>query len=262
MIPTKDINQSIPITPEEIIEQTHQAYEIGITIVHLHARLNNEQPTYERAVYQKIIEGVRKHCKDLIICVSTSGRTCPDFDKRSEVLELYPDMASLTLSSLNFSQSASLNQPDVILALIDKMLKFGVTPELECFDLGMVNYGNYLLKKKSMAQPCYWNLIFGNIFGAQPTFSQLGAMLSEIPDNHYISMGGIGSYQLQTNALAIAYGLGVRVGLEDNIWFDSARTKQATNISLLKRVHQLMEIHQRELMPGQELGFYNKYRET
>jgi len=258
MIPTKSMNNNVPISPSEIIEQTHEANEIGITIVHLHARLDNEKPTYKSSIYQEIIEGVRKYCPDLIVCASLSGRDFPEFEKRSEVIELYPDMGSLTLSSLNFPKTASVNAPNMVNALLDKMIKYGVHPELECFDLGMINYGKYLLRKKNIDTPSYWNLIFGNIAGFQPTFSQIGTAINEVPNGHYIGLGGIGSLQLQTNSTAIAYGLGVRVGLEDNIWFDDSRTQLASNISLIKRIHHLMEIQQKQLMPSQELNFYNK----
>lgn len=258
MIPTKSMNPNVPISPAEIIEQTHEAYEIGITIVHLHARLENEIPTYKSSIYQKIIEGVRQYCPELIICASTSGRNFPEFEKRSEVIELMPDMCSLTLSSLNFPKTASVNSPDMVSDLLDKMLDFGVYPELECFDLGMINYGKYLLRKKNIDTASYWNLIFGNIAGFQPSFSQIGTAINEVPSGHYIALGGIGSLQLQTNSLAIAYGLGVRVGLEDNIWYDDLRKQKASNISLIKRIHHLMEIHEKELMPSRELNFYNK----
>lgn len=258
MIPTKAVNNNVPIAPSEIIEQTHEAYELGITIAHLHARLEDEQPTYKKSVYAKIVEGVRKHCKDLIICCSTSGRNFPDFERRSEVIELGPDMCSLTLSSLNFQKTASVNSPDIIEGLLDKMIAYGVNPELECFDLGMINYGKYLLKKKGITSPSYWNLIFGNIAGLQPTLDQMGAAINAIPEQHYIGLGGLGKYQLMTNVIAIANGLGVRVGLEDNNWMDDKKTIKATNINLLKRVHELMVINQKQLMNSSELGLYNK----
>ncbi|NNF19317.1 MAG: 3-keto-5-aminohexanoate cleavage protein [Flavobacteriaceae bacterium] len=261
MIPTKSVNKNIPVSPAEIIEQTHEAYELGITIAHLHARLEDEQPTYKKSVYAKIVEGVRKHCPELIVCCSTSGRNFPLLEHRSEVIELRPDMCSLTLSSLNFVKTASVNAPEVIMGLLDKMLAYGVNPEFECFDLGMINYGKYLLKKKQIDSPAYWNLIFGNIAGFQPSFSQIGTAITEVPSGHYIALGGIGQYQLQVNSMAIASGLGVRVGLEDNNWYDDKKTVKATNISLLRRVHQLMEINQKQLMPSRELGLYNKKNE-
>ena len=104
MVPLKNHTPHVPISPMEIIEQTHEAYEIGITIAHLHAREEDGTPTYKKSIYQEIFEGVRKYCPDLIICGSSSGRNFPEFEKRSEVIELRPDMCSLTLSSLNFAK--------------------------------------------------------------------------------------------------------------------------------------------------------------
>ena len=213
MVPTKDITPHVPVSPQEIIEQTHQAYEVGITIVHLHARELDGTPTYKSSVFREIFEGVRKHCPDLVICGTTSGRNWPEFEKRSEVIELKPDMCSLTLSSLNFAKQASINSPDIIVRLAEKMKDFGVVPELECFDLGMINYGLYLINKKIVEGPFYWNLLFGNIAGFQANYSQIGTAVGEIPKDHFIALAGLRNDQLKVNASAIAMGYGARVGI-------------------------------------------------
>jgi len=260
MVPTKKMTNFVPISTEEIIEQTHEAYEIGITIAHLHARLDNGIPTYKKSHFQKIFEGVSKYCPDLVICASTSGRDFPEFKKRSEVIELRPDMCSLTLSSLNFQNQASINEPEIIKRLAEKMKEYGVTPELECFDLGMINYGKFLIKKNILSGPIYWNLLFGNIAGFQANFNHLGVALSEVDQKEYVALAGLGSYQLPINAAAIALGYGVRVGLEDNIWWDSNKTRKCSNIELIKRIHSLIEINQKEYFKPKnfgKLGFYN-----
>ena len=261
MVPTKKETPHVPVSPNEIIEQTHQAFEIGITITHLHARDDDGQPTYKKSVYQEIFEGVRKHCPGLIICGSSSGRNFPEFEKRSEVIELKPDMCSLTLSSLNFANQASINSPDMIVRLATKMKEYGVVPEFEVFDFGMINYGLYLLQKEIHTGPVYWNLLFGNIAGFQGTWSQMGMAIHEIPSDHFMAFAGLGASQLSVNASAIAMGYGVRVGVEDNIYWDEKRTRLATNTELLLRVHHLMEVHEKTLFTSAELGglgFYNK----
>lgn len=263
MVPTKKETPHVPVSPNEIIEQTHQAYEIGITIAHLHARAEDEQPTYKKSVYQQIFEGVKKHCPGLIICGSTSGRNFPEFEKRSEVIELQPDMCSLTLSSLNFANQASTNPPDMIVRLATKMKEYGVVPEFEIFDFGMINYGLYLIQKGIHQGPYYWNLLFGNIAGFQGTYAQMGMAINEIPKDHFIAFAGLGASQLKVNASAIAMGYGVRVGVEDNIWWDAKRTRLCTNNELLQRVHHLMDIHEKTLFPSGELGalgFYNRLK--
>jgi 3-keto-5-aminohexanoate cleavage enzyme len=261
MIPTKEMTPHVPISPTEIIEQTHEAFELGITIVHLHARNEDGAPTFKRSVYQTIFEGVRQHCPDLIVCGSSSGRNWPEFEKRSEVIELRPDMCSLTLSSLNFMGGASVNSPETIVRLAEKMNAYGVVPELECFDLGMIQYGKYLIKKGILHGPFYWNLLFGNIAGFQPDLLHMATALSMIPEDHYASLAGLGLAQLPVNTTAIAMGYGVRIGIEDNIWWDSDKTKLASNTDLLVRLHHIMELQGKSLMKSAEfkaLGFVNK----
>lgn len=232
-------NSFAPLLPNEIIEVVHEANEVGISIVHLHARdeqtLNN---TYKKEIYQKIIEGIKKYCPDLLICVSLTGRNFSELEKRTEVLQLYPDMGSLTMSSLNFPSGASINQPEIILKLIEEMDRYGVQPEIECFDSGMLNYTNYLISKNKLNPPYHINVILGNIYNAQCDFGTLSTIKSNLPENSFTCLGGIGSQQLKS----ITYGLidfdGIRIGLEDNLYY---KGKEKTyNIDLLKRAHRIM----------------------
>jgi uncharacterized protein (DUF849 family) len=172
-------------------------------------------------------------------------------------------MCSLTLSSLNFTGQASVNSPEMVGKLAEKMKKFGVIPELECFGLGMINYGKYLIKKQILEGPFYWNLLYGNIAGMQADLNHVSASLNDIPDSHFISLGGLGGNQLKINSLAIALGYGVRVGLEDNLWWDAKRKKLCKNIDLVKRIHRLIEINDKTFFEPKklgQLGFYNKKR--
>lgn len=261
MIPTKEMTPHVPVTPSEIIEQVHEANEIGITLVHLHARDENGIPTYKKSIYQEIIEGVRKYCPELVLCVSLSGRNFNEFEKRSEVIELRPDMGSLTLSSLNFVKQASVNSPDMIKRLVTKMNSYGVKPELEAFDLGMINYAKYLISKGLIKPPYYFNLLFGNIAGAQADLSHLGLSINELPPNSYWALAGLGSTQFSVNVCAIVSGGGVRVGLEDNIFHDSKKEVKATNTELLRRIHIVAEMAERNIMKSKDfgnLGFYNR----
>ena len=120
--------------------------------------------------------------------------------------------------------------------LAGKMLDRGIKPELEAFDLGMIDYSKYLINKGLLKPPYYFNLILGNIACAQADMLHLGLMISELPKNSVWSVGGVGDSQIHMNALAIVADGGVRVGLEDNIWYDWERTKLASNRELLERV--------------------------
>ncbi|MCB1278755.1 3-keto-5-aminohexanoate cleavage protein [Prosthecobacter sp.] len=263
MIPVKEMTPHVPVSPTEIIEDVHAAWEAGVTLAHLHARHPDGRPAYERRIYAQIFEGVRRHCPDLVICASLSGRTFPAFEQRSEVLELEPDMASLTLGSMNFAQEPSMNSPDMIAKLVEKMKHHGVHPELECFDGGMINYAKFLIGKSVLKPPFYFNILVGNVATAQDDLQQVGLLINQLPDGAIWSLAGIGKSQLRANTLAMLEGGGVRVGLEDNLWFDAGRTRLATNLELLRRIHELAAVFERPVMKPAEfgrLGFYNQKR--
>jgi uncharacterized protein (DUF849 family) len=253
-------NSFAPLTPNEIIDSVHEANEIGISIVHLHARdevtLEN---TYKKEVYQRIIEGIKIYCPELLICVSLTGRNFPELEKRSEVLQLLPDMGSLTMSSLNFPSGASINQPEMILSLIKEMDKYGVQPEIECFDAGMLNYTNYIISKNILQPPYHINIILGNMYNGQCDFGTLSTIKNNIPSNSFTCLGGIGSQQLKSTTYGLLDFDGIRIGLEDNLYYkDKVKT---TNMELLKRAHRIMNELDMKHYTSQELkekGYGNK----
>jgi uncharacterized protein (DUF849 family) len=257
MIPTKSMTPHVPVSVSEIVEDVHQASSLGITMVHLHARDPiTGVPTFKKEIYGKIVEGIRKYAPYLVICLSLSGRDFSELEKRSDPLflegNLKPDMGSLTLSSLNFNKTASMNSPDMIRDLAALMKEKGIVPELEAFDIGMINYAKYLIKKELLQPPYYFNLLFGNIACSQTNLLHTGVMINDLPPNSFWSLAGIGVDQLKMNSLSIAIGGGVRVGLEDNIWYDTQRTVLATNTNLIKRIHTIANANGREIMSPQE----------
>ena len=258
MIPTREMTPHVPLSTTEIIEDIHQAVEVGITMVHIHARDEaTGEPTYKAEIYESIISGVRRFAPDLVIAVSLSGRTFQEFEKRADPLRLdgtaKPDMGSLTLSSVNFNRQASVNSPDMIQRLALEMRDRGIAPELEAFDTGMINYAKYLDAKGLLVAPHYFNLLLGNIACAQADLLHAGVMIRDLPPQSYWSLAGIGDAQLAMNSVAIAMGGGVRVGLEDQIWYDRGRTRLARNVELLQRIHRLAEANERRVMSPAEL---------
>lgn len=253
-------NSFAPLEPNEIIEDVISANEIGITLVHLHARDESHHNTYKVEYYQKIIEGIRRYCPELIICTSLTGRNFPEIEKRTEVLQLKPDLASLTLSSINFPSGASINQPDVIYQLIEKMNEFGVIPELECFDTGMINMAKFLINKQILKPPFYFNVILGNLYNSQSDLSSIADIKSQIPNNSLTTIGGIGNQQLKSNIYGLLDFNGIRIGLEDNFYYRNK--EKTTNKDLLLRIHRILnELDFKVVEPTElrQLGYENKH---
>jgi uncharacterized protein (DUF849 family) len=257
MVPTRDMSLHVPLTPAEIVRDILACADVGITSVHIHARDEGGAPTHRREVFAEIIAGVREVRSDVVLGVTTSGRTDPSIEPRSEVLtltgDLRPEMASLTTSSLNFARSASVNAPDVVRGLAERMRDTGIKPELEIFDLGMARYVGYLVERGVLESPLYAHVFFGNVATAHAELSDMAAMVSALPPDTIIGFGGIGRAQRVTTSVAVAMGYGARIGLEDNLYVDYARTALATNVGLVRLVHEVARHHERRLMSGDAL---------
>lgn len=256
--PTKE-NSLAPIHVNEIIDTVLACVETGITMVHLHARDEAEKNTYKAEVYQRIIDGIKVHAHDLVIGVSLSGRYFSERSLRAEVLSLNPDFGSLTMSSMNFPKAASINDPETILWLIDEMDRYGVIPEIECFDSGMVNYTKYLVSKGVLRAPLYLNIILGNLFNADCNIATISSIVHNLPDNAKVCFGGIGHSQLKANVMGLLEADGVRIGLEDNLYMTEKNL--ATNQQLLARLHRIMDEMAFSVMsPGEfkQLGYGNR----
>jgi uncharacterized protein (DUF849 family) len=240
MLPTRSQSPYVPFTPQEIADDVRRCFDLGVSMVHIHARTEDGLPTSDAAVYEEIIKTIRVTNPEIILVVSTSGRLVNEIERRSEALYLEgflkPDMASLTLGSMNFATSASINNPKTIMQLAKIMLERGIKPELEVFDTGMVNFAKILIGKGLLNPPFYFNILLGNPSSAQATLMHLAAIVSELPPLSIWSLAGIGRFQTRANGLGVVMGDGVRVGLEDNLWLDAARTQLATNSQLVKRV--------------------------
>jgi len=150
MVPTKEQNPFLPVSPKEIINTALTCAKLGVSIIHLHPRDEDGNPTWRKEVFAEIISGIREKNDEIVINTTTSGRNWNEFEKRSECLELEgdlkPDMASLTVGSLNFINQESLNSPSMIERLANKMREKNIKPELEVFEPGMVHKAKYLCR--------------------------------------------------------------------------------------------------------------------
>jgi len=240
MVSRKKDNPNVPVTATEIARDALKAALKGASIIHIHARDAEESPSPDPKIYSEIILRIRDKRPDLVICVTTGGRNYKDFSKRSASIEITgdakPDMGSLTIGSLNFPKQAVSNEPDIIMALAKKMLENEIKPELEVFEIGMVDYYKYLFKKGFLKLPLYTNILLGSLGSMNASKQNLEFMLKSLPPFNYWAATGIGKFQGKVHKMAIKKGGGVRVGLEDNIYLDEHKTVLATNMDLIDRV--------------------------
>lgn len=257
MVPTREMTPYVPISPAEIAQVALECAALGASIVHLHPRKEDGQPTWEKEYFADIIKGIRKHNSELIISVTTSGRNWSEFERRSACLELSgklkPDLASLTVGSLNFINTASVNPPQMIRQLAEKMVVNRIKPELEIFEPGMIHMATFLMSKGILpSTKPYFNLFFGSLGTMPLTASSLACYQSFLPADAIWSVGGIGQFQTDALAMGLALGGHVRVGLEDAIYFDRKREKLATNQELVDRAVTLVTLLEKEVATPRE----------
>ncbi|GAA5179693.1 3-keto-5-aminohexanoate cleavage protein [Niveibacterium umoris] len=251
MIPTRELTPHAPLHCDEILADVSQCVAAGASMLHIHARDEGGAPTSDAHVFAEIITRIRELHPSVVVTATTSGRKVTSFEKRAEVLWLKgaakPDMASLTLGSLNFVSGASVNDPTMINRLAQEMKAQGIKPELEVFDLGMVHYAHVLIDKGLIEPPYYFNILLGNIGTAQASLSHLTALVTSLPPDSVWSLAGLGRFQAHANAMGVVHGHGVRTGLEDNLHLDAGRTRLATNLDLVQRVVRQAEAMERPI---------------
>lgn len=236
-VPRKKDNPAVPITPAEQVESTHEAFEAGATLVHIHVRNDDESSGSDPARFAAVQEGVRKHCPGMIIQFSTGGRG-REAAQRGAMLHLKPDMASLATGSVNFATMIYENPPDFIDSLAKSMLEFDIKPECELFDLAMLYNAADLVKRGLLKPPPHVQFVMG-IKGAMPARrSILEFMIAEmnavLPGATWTA-AGVARHQYEVAQWALELGGHCRTGLEDNIRFDETRLA-ASNAELVKKV--------------------------
>ena len=253
MVGRKSHNPNLPETVEEILRDAAAAIELGAAMLHVHARDAAGEPEWRPEAYQPIVRGIRALSAEVIVCVSTSGRRVTDIDRRTACLDIdpRPDMASLTLGPVNFLREGVVNSPATVRELAERMRARGVLPELEIFDIGMARAAARLIAEGVVARPGYANILLGNVGTASLAPADLAAILAHLPEGIVRSVAGIGGDQLKANLLGLIHGDGVRVGLEDNLYLDAAKTP-ATNAQLVERVVRIArELGLRPATPGE-----------
>lgn len=236
-VPRKEDNPAVPITVAEQIESTQEAFEAGATIAHVHVRKDDQTPTSDPERFARLGEGLRKHCPGMIIQFSTGGRSGKG-SERGGMLHLKPDMASLSTGSCNFPTIIYENHPTLVRELADKMMEYGVKPEIEVFDLSMLYQALRLADEGVLAKPLHVQFVFG-VKNAMPAIRDVLAFqvsqLNKLMPEATWTAAGIGRHQLEVNRWSLELGGHCRTGLEDNIRIDRDRLA-ASNAELVKGV--------------------------
>lgn len=242
---TRESQENLPITPEEIAEAAFSAYEAGASIVHVHARKPCGTPTQCGELYREIKERIAAKC-DVIFQPSTGGATFHSAKERLQPVLLAPEMATLSTGTVNFGDDVFMNPEKFVVEFATAMKEYGVKPEIEVFEVGMIANAEKLIKMGLLEPPVHFDFVLG-VPGAMPASARnLCFLVDSIPQGSTWTVAGIGRHETPLALMAIAMGGHVRVGFEDNIFYHKGQ-KAESNAQLVGRIVRIAKEVGREI---------------
>ena len=239
-LPQKRDNPAVPITVQEQIESTHEAFEAGASLVHLHVRNDDGTATSSPERFAQVLEGIRKHCPGLIVQFSTGGRSGAGRERGAH-LALKPDMASLATGSVNFPTRVYDNSPELVEWLASEMRDLGIKPEIEAFDLSMIFQAARLQTEDKIKGSLHVQFVMG-ICNAMPVDREVLEFyvktLQRVAPGSTWTGAGIGKDQMTLARWSLELGGHCRTGMEDNVRLDK-NTLAPSNAALVRAVVQV-----------------------
>lgn len=275
-------NPYLPKTPGEQIQATVDAWNAGASIVHIHGRNPQTGESDHVAEYLgEAIAGIKERC-DIIVNSTTGGtahrvdgdwlyreipkesvkgrfsvisalckdpHTRPDlasFNAGSPVIDIYSQSKDEFL--LKFVMVHSF--PDMVYAA-NMMKECGVKPELECYDIGMINNCSFLQSIGVLEAPLHFQCVMGVLGQIPATVDNLIHMVRSIPQGASWSVCATGLSEWPMITTGILLGGSVRVGFEDNIYL-SKGIKAKSNAEMVEKAVRIARELDREIAAPDE----------
>jgi 3-keto-5-aminohexanoate cleavage enzyme len=228
----------LPVTPVQLGATARAIRDAGASIVHVHCRNDDGSNTHDVERFRAAYDAIRG-ASDLIVQFSTGGAIGMTPAERAAPLALRPEMATLTCGSVNFGDDIFENSFPIMRGIAKELDRYGVTPELEIFDLGHLANAKRLAAEGTIRLPAHVDFVLGVPGGLDASVENLVDCVRALPPGCTWSVAGIGRQQLALAAVAIVMGGHVRVGLEDNLYY--SRGRLARNEELVARVVRVAE---------------------
>jgi len=241
---TRSDQPNLPITPEEQAKEAKACFEAGARVIHLHIREDDGSPSQRLERFQEAISAIRKAVPEIIIQISTGGAVGEAFEKRLAPLALKPEMGTLNAGTLNFGNDVFINHPADIIRLAEAFKEYGVVPEVEVYESGMIDSVARLIKKGIITHsPLHVQFVLGVPGGMSGKPKNLMYMIDhlheEIPTANW-AVAGIGKWHLPTSLIALVTGGHIRCGFEDNIFYHKGVIADS-NAQLVARLARIAE---------------------
>lgn len=244
--PTREMNPAVPYTPAEIADEVVACCDAGAAIAHVHVREpETGAPSHRLELFREVVDRVRSRC-DIVLNLTTSGLnlTGDDIDERRlEPVELLPELASLDIGSVNFSNRVFENAPAFGILAAERMRARGVKPEIEVFDVGHIAQARDMIQNGYFEDPPYFQLCMGIRWGIPATPEHLLMMQRNLPEGAPWSVLGVGRMQLPMITMSLILGGHVRVGFEDNLYIRKGELARSNAQFVEHAAHLARQLH-------------------
>lgn len=278
-VPT--MSDALPVTPQEIADQSIAAARAGAAILHLHARLPEDgRPTGDPEIYDRFLP-VIKQATDAVVNITTGGAVTMTVQQRLAAAERFkPEMCSLNMGSINFAffpaakritrwkhdweEGYVVNSDDYIFKntfrdiahILESLSGSGTRFEHECYDVGhLYNLAHFL--DRGLVKPGFFvQMIFGILGGIGPDLDNLMFMKQTADrlfgkDSYQWSVLAAGRHQMPFLTQAALMGGHVRVGLEDSLFIGRGQLAASNAEQVEKIVRILAEMGHEPATPSE-----------
>lgn len=232
-IATKRDNPALPTTPDEIADSVAGAFQAGAAVAHIHLRDEQQQPTADLRIAERVVGLIRDRCPILIQLSTGVGLTVP-FEDRARLVELKPEMATLNPCTMTFAGGEFRNPPADVRRLAARMQDLGIKPELEIYDTGHLDECLRLRDEGLLDGDLQFSIVMGVRGGMAATPENLITMVRRLPEGAAWQIIAIGKNNLQLTAIALALGGNARAGMEDTLHVRRGELAR-TNAQLVER---------------------------
>ncbi len=230
---TRDVYPDLPLTPDELATAAAEAVEAGASIIHLHVRDERGRPTQRVEVFREVSEQIHRRC-DCILQYSTGGAVGTPLAERHLALALKPEMATLSMGTMNFGPQIYENSQQTIETIAAAIRARDIMPELEIFDWGMLDTAERMVAKGTLPPRFHINFVLGVPGGMAATVRNLCLLSQRLPPGQTWTVSAMGRHQLPLTSMAMAMGGHIRLGLEDNIYYRRGQLARS-NAQLIER---------------------------
>ncbi len=252
---TRKDQPNLPLTPEEQAADALACYQAGARVIHLHVRDDSGFPTQSIDRFAAAIKSIRAAVPEVVIQISTGGAVGEAFDKRLAPLSLKPDMGTLNAGSLNFGEDIFINHPKDIVRLAEVFKQYGVVPEVEVYESGMIDIVAKLVKQGVITHsPLHVQFVLGvpgGMSGTPRNVLYMADHLKNLIPSATWAVAGIGRWHIPASLTAMVNDGHIRVGFEDNIYYHKGIVADS-NAQLVARIARIAEEVGRPLATPQE----------